>query len=269
MDKINIWSDFFNEWDYDGDKLYDVVLKETVNTTEDFINLISSIKPGKRTIINVETDVMLSNNTSLEFKNGTSVVLNLGKHEIINPVNGDAAIKNYGNLTIKGGKIKNNSIESQGSDAIKNEGGILIIDDSEVGSDNNRGAAVRCNDGKVIINNGSFKTIDRGLNNGWAYVFISNGPSAEITINGGVSNCDPNGMFSANEGVINVNGGIYRMGNFNKSTYYMAYVVNGIVNLNKGTFNWTQGAGRTSTYIDGSGSINIANGVKIKETFKS
>ena len=46
------------------------------------------------------------------------------------------------------------------------------------------------------------------------------------------------------------------------------YVENGTINLNKGTFNWTQGAGNKSTYIDGSGSINIANGVEIKETFK-
>ena len=268
MDKINIWADIFNEWDYNGDDLYNANVRKTVKNMEEFLELISNIEPGKRVIIDVDTDITLDSGTPLQFESNTSVVLNLGENSIINPVNGDAAIKNYGNLVLKGGVIKNGSVESQGSDAIKNESGTLVIDGCEVGSDTNRGAAVRCNAGKVIINNGQFETIDRGLNQGWAYVFIANGPSAEIVINNAVSNCDPNGMFCANDGVVTVNGGIYRMGNFNKPTYYMAYVESGTVNLNKGTFNWTQGAGNKSTYIDGSGSINIANGVEIKETFK-
>ena len=270
MSKINIWADIFNEWDYNGDDLFYAPLKSVIESAEQLLDTISSIQPGQSAVLTISEDITLEEGKSMEIPSGVTIVLNLAGNKIINEVSSDAAIKNNGNLTINDGVIVNNSTANQGSDAIKNEGGTLIINGGTYGSDTNRGAAVRNNAGTVIINGGTFATIDCGLNQGWAYVFIANGPDAVITINNATSDCGPNGMFAANDGVINVNGGTYRMGDFNKPTYYMAYAENGIVNLNKGTFDWTQGSGKTSIYVDkeGTGAINIAEGVTIKETFK-
>ena len=141
----------------------------------------------------------------------------------------------------------------------------MVIEDGEFGSSEQRGAAIE-NKGQLTINGGKFTSLEKGSDNlnGYAYVFINRGDdNAIMTINNATSDCNAHGMFSAETGVINVNGGTYRLGKQGLSTYYMAHVTDGIINLNSGTFNWTSGATNFPTYIGGNGSVNISENAKI------
>lgn len=217
----------------------------------------------------LQDDITLTEGTSLVVPATGNCILDLNGHTLANAVKAGPALLNQGTLTLLGGTIVNNNQEEQGADAVRNDGGTLIIESGTYGSDNNRGAAVRNNGGTVTINGGTFATIDRGLDKGYDYVFINNAADAVMTINNATSDCDPNGMFAANAGTITVNGGSYTMGDPNKPTYYLFYAEQGTINVNAGTYNWTHGtSANVYQCIDGSGTINIADGVTINATYK-
>jgi hypothetical protein len=142
----------------------------------------------------------------------------------------------------------------------------MIIENGTFGSKEQRGAAVE-NKGNLVINGGTFSSLEKGKDNsnGWAYVFINRGEDNPLmTINNANVNGNVHGVFCAESGVINVNGGMYTMGDENLSTYYMCYVIDGTINLNGGTFNWTRGSiVNTPIYKDGNGEINVNEGANI------
>lgn len=242
-----------------------IFLDEQNVTTAD--ELVSAMQNGGQ--FKLQNDITLTDGASLTIPQGKDVRLDLNGHTLANAVKAGPALLNQGTLTLLGGTIVNNNQEEQGADAVRNDGGTLTIMSGTYGSDNNRGAAVRNNGGTVTIDGGTFATIDRGLNKGYAYVFINNAADAVMTINNATSDCDPNGMFAANAGTITVNGGSYTMGDPNKPTYYLFYAEQGTININAGTYNWTHGtSANVYQYIDGNGTINIADGVTINATYK-
>lgn len=268
LDAITEDVDFDVVIDQNFDNLdYNIFLDEQPVATAD--ELVSAVVAGGQ--YKLQNDITLTDGTSLSIPQGKDVRLDLNGHTLTNSVSGNAALINRGTLTLLGGAVVNGNQDAQGSDALRNEGGTLTIMSGNYGSDQNRGAAVRNNGGTVTIDGGTFASIDRGLNKGWAYVFINNADDATMIINNAQSDCDPNGMFAANAGTLTVNGGTYRMGNPDKPTYYLFYAENGIINVTGGNFTWTHGkSANVYQYLDknGSGAINIASGVTINATYK-
>ena len=249
----------------DGENtIYTVVKGNSVSSSEEISNLISSLQDGDVADVYLSNDIELDGTLPMFINPNTTVNLNLNGNTFTNKVKGRAAIINDGTMTISNGKIVNGNNEAQGGCAVLNRS-VMVIEDGEFGSSEQRGAAIE-NKGQLTINGGKFTSLEKGSDNlnGYAYVFINRGDdNAIMTINNATSDCNAHGMFSAETGVINVNGGTYRLGKQGLSTYYMAHVTDGIINLNSGTFNWTSGATNFPTYIGGNGSVNISENAKI------
>ena len=214
---------------------------EQYNTQEELESVL--VNGGSMTLFE---DLELTAGTSLTIAEGKTVTINLNGHKISNPVEGTAAIINKGTLTLKNGKVVNENITAQGAAAIHNYGK-LILENVNAGSDLNRGAAVQNKDGDVIINGGTYATMDREhSSNGFAYVFINN--KGTMTINNATVNGRPNGVFYASAGsTIVVNDGSYSIKE-GANTWYMAYAEDAtddaeaaVIYLNGGKFTWNKG----------------------------
>jgi len=238
-----------------------------ITSPEELTELLSNVKSGDELEVKLGTNVTLTSSETLNFPKGAKVELDLGGHVLTNPVSGAPAVVNEGTLIVSNGEVVNDDQSAQGADAIRNIGGELIINSGTFGSVENRGAAIRNNNGNVTINGGTFATIDRS-NPGYAYIFIANeGNDSVITINNATVDCNPNGVFCSNEGKIIVNGGTYKMGDPTKGTHYMAYVYDGYIEINDGTFDWIQGSSAPSSlYIDRDNDCVHDAYIKIKKT---
>ena len=171
---------------------------------------------------------------------GTMVAIPAGAEIVIdedvvieNPVAGAPSIINNGTLTISNGKY-DNGLTISGSHVIENRGELTIYG-GKFGTDETSAQAIRNIGGNVTINGGEFASYNRTLYpNIWAYVFYSE--NGTITINDGVVNCTPNGIFSTGtNGKIVVNGGEFAKLRDNNN-YYLVYASSGIVELNGGYF---------------------------------
>ena len=249
----------------DNKPVYDVKPIIDIETPESLTNIVSNLVNGESTYIKLVNDIELDGTLPMFINKGTSVILDLNNKTFTNKVAGRATIINDGEMIIKNGSIVNGNNTKQGGAAILNRSN-MIIENGTFGSKEQRGAAVE-NKGNLIINGGTFSSLEKGNDNsnGWAYVFINRGEDNPLmTINNANVNGNVHGVFCAESGVINVNGGMYTMGDENLSTYYMCYVIDGTINLNGGTFNWTRGSiVNTPIYKDGKGEININEGANI------
>lgn len=187
---------------------------------------------------------------ALTLAEGKALYLDLGEFTITADFAGGAIINN-GTLNITNGYIVNDNAGT--ADAAGRAHGIvnygtLTLKDVNVGSDEMGGNAVRNEGGDITINGGTFKSRDRSTEQGWGYVFYN--IAGTMTINSATSTGKPNGMFSCNNGEIDVNGGTYTIES-GANTWYMALTSpdgdpanapgTGIINLNAGTFTWNAG----------------------------
>jgi hypothetical protein len=249
----------------DNKPIYNVVPIIDIETPDSLTNIVSNLVNGESTYIKLVNDIELDGTLPMFINKGTSVILDLNNKTFTNKVAGRATIINDGEMIIKNGSIVNGNNTKQGGAAILNRSN-MIIENGTFGSKEQRGAAVE-NKGNLVINGGTFSSLEKGKDNsnGWAYVFINRGEDNPLmTINNANVNGNVHGVFCAESGVINVNGGMYTMGDENLSTYYMCYVIDGTINLNGGTFNWTRGSiVNTPIYKDGNGEINVNEGANI------
>ena len=249
----------------DNKPIYNVVPVIDIETPDSLTNIVSNLVNGESTYIKLVNDIELDGTLPMFINKGTSVILDLNNKTFTNKVAGRATIINDGEMIIKNGSIVNGNNTKQGGAAILNRSN-MIIENGTFGSKEQRGAAVE-NKGNLVINGGTFSSLEKGKDNsdGWAYVFINRGEGTPLmTINNANVNGNAHGVFCAESGIINVNGGMYTMGDENLSTYYMCYVIDGTINLNGGTFNWTKGLSvNTPIYKDGNGEINVNEGANI------
>jgi hypothetical protein len=249
----------------DNKPVYTVIPIIDIETPESLTNIVSNLVNGESTYVKLVNDIELDGTLPMFINKGTSVILDLNNKTFTNKVAGRATIINDGEMIIKNGSIVNGNNTKQGGAAILNRSN-MIIENGTFGSKEQRGAAVE-NKGNLVINGGTFSSLEKGKDNsnGWAYVFINRGEDNPLmTINNANVNGNVHGVFCAESGVINVNGGMYTMGDENLSTYYMCYVIDGTINLNGGTFNWTKGLSvNTPIYKDGKGEINVNEGAII------
>ncbi|MBQ2855774.1 MAG: hypothetical protein IJE78_01420 [Bacteroidaceae bacterium] len=231
------------------------------------------------------SDVTFEDGESLVIPEGVTVELELNGYTFNNPVEGAAAIINKGTLIIKGNGSINNGKQAlgvDGCDVIENHGS-LTIEGGNYGTDGKSARAIYNVGGDVVINAGTFASIDsyKNIQNGKtynAYVFVTEGGS--ITINDATVECNPKGIFTcSNNGTITVNGGKYIMTGAPEGTtdsdlnsyqwsYYMVYLrpiaddksdTNNTVYLNGGTFEWIQSRpDRANTAIYGDGIVSDA-----------
>ena len=245
----------------EGETVYTVMKQTSVSSINDVAALISSLEDGGNASIVLEGDLVYESATPLYIGENNSINLDLNGHTFTNKVSGRAALINYGTMIISNGSIVNGDQTAQASAAINNYG-TMVIESGNFGSSEQRGAAVE-NKGTLTINGGTFTALEKGTDNsnGWAYVFINNGDENSVmTINDATVDCNAHGVFAADSGTINVNGGTYKLGNGELETYYMSYAYNGTINLNAGSFIWIKGKSVSSaTAIEGSGSINIGS----------
>ena len=233
---------------------------------------------------NVEmfSDATIEGGESLIIPEGVTVELNLNGYALNNPVEGAAAIVNKGTLIIKGNGTINNgkqALGTDGCDVIENHGS-LTIEGGYYGTDGKSARAIYNVGGDVVINAGTFASIDsyKNIQNGKvynAYVFVTEGGS--MTINDATVECNPKGIFTCSgDGTITVNGGKYIMTGAPEGTteadlnsyqwsYYMVYLrpiatdksdINNTVYLNGGTFMWSQSMpnrANSAVYGDGIG----------------
>ena len=249
----------------DNKPVYTVVPIIDIETPDSLTNIVSNLVNGESTYVKLVNDIELDGTLPMFINKGTSVILDLNNKTFTNKVAGRATIINDGEMIIKNGSIVNGNNTKQGGSAILNRAN-MIIENGTFGSKEQRGPAVE-NKGNLIINGGTFSSLEKGKDNsnGWAYVFINRGEGTPLmTINDANVNGNVHGMFCAESGIINVNGGMYTMGDENLSTYYMCYVIDGTINLNGGTFNWNKGITvNTPIYKDGKGEINVNEGANI------
>lgn len=232
----------------------------------DFERLEELLAQGGNVVL--DKDVTFSAEKSLVIPRGVKVNLNLNGHQLVNKVAGGGALVNEGDLTIEGGVINNGDISKQGSHAILNQGGTLILNNVEAGSATNRGNAVYSVGGKVTINGGKFISIDRVANpDAWAYVFSAvDGAVMEInnaSVNQEDTDITPNGIFAAvNGSSITVNGGYYKKPGKGTS-YYMVYMSEGnnTVSFTSGTFIWGVGDTYNPVYKSDSDKLFINSAV--------
>lgn len=232
----------------------------------DFERLEELLAQGGNVVL--DKDVTFSAEKSLVIPRGVKVNLNLNGHQLVNKVAGGGALVNEGDLTIEGGVINNGDISKQGSHAILNQGGTLILNNVEAGSATNRGNAVYSVGGKVTINGGKFISIDRVANpDAWAYVFSAvDGAVMEInnaSVNQEDTDITPNGIFAAvNGSSITVNGGYYKKPGKGTS-YYMVYMNEGnnTVSFTSGTFIWGVGDTYDPVYKSDSDKLFINSAV--------
>ena len=190
--------------------------------------------------IKLDSNITLNESKTLVVKDGVTLVIDLNGKELTNSIQGLPALKieEGATVTIKNGTLVNENINAQKGAVIHNYGTLIIEgDDTVIGSDLNRGAAVE-NWGTLTVNGGTFATMDRSHpSNGFAYVFINYGGT--MTINNAKVDGNPNGIFYAYAGTINVNGGTYKIGNGSANTWYVAYAETGAtINLNAGEYTW-------------------------------
>ena len=249
----------------DNKPVYTVIPIIDIETPDSLTNIVSNLVNGESTYVKLVNDIELDGTLPMFINKGTSVILDLNNKTFTNKVAGRATIINDGEMIIKNGSIVNGNNTKQGGAAILNRSN-MIIENGTFGSKEQRGAAVE-NKGNLVINGGTFSSLEKGKDNsdGWAYVFINRGEGTPLmTINNANVNGNAHGVFCAESGIINVNGGTYTMGDENSSTYYMCYVIDGTINLNGGTFNWTKGLSvNTPIYKDGNGEINVNEGANI------
>ena len=118
---------------------------------EDALNEV--LKDGGK--IYLSQDFICKAGKPIVIPGNVEVTLYLQGNKIVNPVAGDAAIINKGELTIYGdGAIVNGANATKESHTIKNEG-TLVINGGNIGTDDTAGAAV-INDGGVATINGGF-----------------------------------------------------------------------------------------------------------------
>ena len=203
---------------------------------EDALNEV--LKDGGK--IYLSQDFICKAGKPIVIPGNVEVTLYLQGNKIVNPVAGDAAIINKGELTIYvDGAIINGANNAEDSHTILNTGK-LVINGGYIGTDDTAGAAVINEGGSVIINGGiyasrqeSFKGDSRS-----AYAFVNKGGT--MVINFANLEGRTHGLFAAYDGKLIVNGGMYKMDGNNGLGCYVAYaektgeviLISGIVHTN-------------------------------------
>ena len=234
------------------------VASKSVDTFEELLAAIDEAKNGASMGITITADIE-GNGKSIIIPENANIAFNLNGKTLKNSVKGAAAIINNGSATFSNGTILNGNGEAQESSVFANTG-TLILDKMTVGSSTNRGAAVVNNGGVVAVIGGTYNNIESS-SNGFAYVFVNNGGTMNISDATSVGN--PQGIFYASAGTINVDGGTYTI-NGEGNTWYVAYAEGeGIINLNTGTYTWNAAGSNTEAT---KGNVNVGLEAEINWT---
>ena len=200
-----------------------IVIPEGVTATLDLNGKTVESKFGGYSIANYGTFTVNDNE-------GTGLVFNSSKEAVIVPeINGyygHDAIRNFGNLTINGGRFGDNNADQ--TDA----------------NDCTYGAAVRNQSGATcVIKGGYFTCLDNygkfsNGDNAYSYAIRNYG---DMTINDATVYGKMNGGVAADGGKIVINGGNFSLDG--TKTYYILVTGSGSIEVNGGTFTRT-GANR-------------------------
>lgn len=203
---------------------------------EDALNEV--LKDGGK--IYLSQDFICKAGKPIVIPGNVEVTLYLQGNKIVNPVSGDAAIINKGELTIYGdGAIVNGANATKESHTIKNEG-TLVINGGNIGTDDTAGAAVINDGGVATINGGFFASRQESFagDSRSAYVFVNN--EGTMVVNYANVEGKTHGLFAAYGDKLIVNGGMYKLDGNNGLGCDVAYaekdgeiiLVSGIVHTN-------------------------------------
>lgn len=198
--------------------------------------LNAALEKGGNIVLGNDIEIT-ENATSIVIPEDKNVTLKLNGNTLTNPVSGNAAIANYGTLTITGdGAIVNGVSDTKASNTVHNYG-TLTINGGNIGTFASSGAAVR-NDGTAAINGGNFasrqESNDQYGQGPAAYCLVNN--SGTMTINNATVNGPTHGIFAANSGELIVNGGNYTLIGNDGMGCYVAYAYDTAkITLNGGT----------------------------------